>query len=351
MSNEIVLSERQQNAWLKMAAAKNQLTETLSGLELKAQGLLLPIKNSNDYAAIDAAIADYKKVHAEMIEKRKHFTTAIDSGIIQPLMAFEKRIDPKTNADLIAASTLSLSLRKIEQEKAALQNAKNAEVAAFKAFVQNEFARVVHEYRTDIRKETARYYKSCLETNNNTETELAKKLLKEIAPPKINKFNASYISKEEMTLIYAEIRKPNYEEIISDLLEEFDTMFANFESDVANAAAAIKHQQQQQKLFEMEEEKKLNEEMAINTLIASSESVIVEASKIKTYLQIVVIESESWAKSVISAFIINLPHLTKYIRVKSWSKLSIGQMADYLSKLATDEGVSFPNLQFTEICK
>ena len=63
------------------------------------------------------------------------------------------------------------------------------------------------------------------------------------------------------------------------------------------------------------------------------------------------VESEQWAKAVMAAFIVNLPNLGKWLRVKSWGNLKIGQMADYLGKLATETGVVFTGLEMEEVCK
>jgi hypothetical protein len=43
--------------------------------------------------------------------------------------------------------------------------------------------------------------------------------------------------------------------------------------------------------------------------------------------------------------------LQKYIRVKSWSKLSIGQMGEYLAKFVTETGDLINSLQFEEVQK
>ena len=144
---------------------------------------------------------------------------------------------------------------------------------------------------------------------------------------------------------------PEWISYFDELIQELHATFANFASDIANADAAIKHQQDQAKLQEIEENKKAAEDMAITTLITASETVVLDTPKIKKTVEIVVVESEQWAKAVMAAFIINLPSLAKYIRVKSWSKLSIGQMATTLGQLATETGIVYNGLSFNEIEK
>ena len=55
--------------------------------------------------------------------------------------------------------------------------------------------------------------------------------------------------------------------------------------------------------------------------------------------------------AVITNFVKNWQHVNKYVKVKSWAKLSIGQMADALSKHISETGETFANLETEEICK
>ncbi len=349
-SAPLPVSEKQAAAWLSMAEQKNKLVADLSLMELKSQSILLGVKEDDvAYEAIDAALASYRKLNSDMIEARKPFTNAIDSGIIQPLMQFEKRV--KDNPDYASLVARSLTLRKAESEGVAKVNAKNQEITRFKTHIENEFFRVAAEYRGLLRREILGQYKIALEAGLSGDTTDIKKMLKTLSIPPIVKFQTADLSNDEMLGIYTGVRKPDYLGIYNEMMKECDEVFANFESDKANAAQAIEHQEQQTKLQEIEDTKALNEEMAMNTLIATSETVVIDEPKIKRTLQVIVIESEQWAKSVIAAFIVNLPSLQKYIRVKSWSKLSIGQMATYLGQLASDEGVISDKLEYTEVCK
>jgi len=351
ISQPVEVSGPQSAAWLSMALAKNKLVNDLSKMELQSQSILLPVKSSEDYKKIDEAAAAYRKLHTDIIELRKPFTNAIDTGIVQPLMAFEKRVDPKNNEDYLLITSRSLALRKAESDKAALTNQKNAEISRFKGFVENEFFRVAAEYRALLRREILAQYRICLESGLSNDTTDIKLMMKTLPIPPINKFQTSILTKEGMFEIYTGVPKPDYIGIYNEYMIECDGVFANFESDKANAAAAIAHQEQQNKLADIEEQKALNEEMAMNTLIATSETVTIEEPKIKRTLQVVIIESEQWAKSVMAAFVVNLPNLGDYIRVKSWSKLTVGQMATALGQLATKTGVVNDKLQYKEVEK
>ena len=158
------VSEAQAAAWVGLAKSKNEIAYNLGTMELQAQAILLPIIESQDHAHIDAALAEYRKLHTAIVEARKPFTNAIDTGIVQPLMTFEKRVDPKVNSAYLDLQTRSLSLRKAEADKAALVNAKNQEAASFKAHVLNEFSRVVSQYRNQIRSVIQTMYTQSLES-------------------------------------------------------------------------------------------------------------------------------------------------------------------------------------------
>lgn len=349
------VTQQQAQAWVTLAEKKNLLTFELQKRELGAQQILLRVQREDAaYEAIDVALAEYRKAYTEMVEGRKQFTAMIDSNIVQPLMSFEKRVDPKTNEAYGILTGRSLTLRKEEKEKADLANATNQEIASFKTHVENEFIRVVTVYRYDLAKMMHEAYSTWLREGaplKDLPLQQLKQFLSEVQINPVNKFNARYLQVPQMHEIFAECRKPDYKEILDQAFADMEKLFANYESDLANAEAAIKHQQEQQALKEAEEKRKAEEEAAMTTLINNAEAVKIDEPKIKKTLQVVVVESEQWAKTVMAAFITNLPHLAKYFRVKSWSKLNVGQMANYLGQYATDSGEVFKGLQLQEVEK
>jgi hypothetical protein len=347
------VSKEQAAAWVGLAQEKNRVAFELEKSELAAQSIILRTQqNSEFHGPIDIGLAEYRKAHSSMVELRKQFTSVVDTAIIQPMMEFEKRVDPKNNEGYIKLVNRSLALRKAETDQAAIANAKNQEVASFKAFVANEFSRVATEYRAIIRREIAGHYATMLgDRVQDPALATVKDMLRGIVPPPVAKFNARYLTNQELSNIFNEIPKLDYEGYYNDLMRELDDTFANYSSDLANDAAAIECQAKQAKLQEMEEANKAKEEQALNTLIATAETVVIDEPKIKRTVQVIVIESEAWAKTVMAAFITNMPKLVKYIRVKSWSKLSIGQMATYLGQYATEEGATFQGLQLEGVEK
>lgn len=345
MSTELAVievSEKQQAAWIGLAGRKNELTNTLTADELQAQMLL----KGDTYEVIDSNLALYRKAHLEMVEKRKEYTNAIDAGIVQPLMAFEKRVDPKTNSTYISLAQKSLILRKDAETKATATNAKALETSTFKAHCQNEFFRVCAEYRAMLRGEVVKQYAFWLNEGTMCDLDQLKQTLQLVPVPAVKKYIPTALTTEDMGKIYATLTKPDYSHIHNEMIEFLDETFANFRSDLANRKQAIAHVTQEAALQTQAESTQLNEDVALNTLISTAETVIVDTPKIKRTMVIVMVESEQWAKTIMSQFITNLPSLGKYIRVKSWAKLTIGQMAEYLSKFSTDEEKELPGLTY-----
>lgn len=347
----VTLTEKQQAAWLAMASQKNKLANELQQKELKAQAILLPVATCKEYGKIDTALAEYRKAHTEIVETRKAFTNQIDAGITQPLMAYEKRIDPKVNETYLLLSNSSLQLRKEETSKATQQNLKNQAIANFKAHCANEFYKAKEDLRGKIRKEISNQYQIHLQNRISPTIEKINELLRILKPEQSAKFNTNVLTNEELAVVYDTLMKPDYEEIYTHGKDLLISTFSNFDSDLANTKAAIAHQQQAEQLAEAKAATQVAEETAINTLIAHSETVIIDTPKIKKTLVVTVVESEQWAKTIMAAFITNMHHMGKYIKVKSWSKLTIGQMAEYLGKYSTETGAQIANLNYEEVEK
>jgi len=358
MSTDVIIpetalvSQKQANAWIGLAQQKNMMAQALKNMELKAQSILL-LANTDNYKAIDDALLAYRNHHTSMIETRKPLTQAIDAGIIQPLMEFEKRVDPKLNADYQGLTERSFNIRKAELQGVQEQNKKAGEIAAFKTHVENEFHRITNDYRWLLRNEARGQYEIALRERLNPVTVDIKKMMATLAPNPPAKFQPTLLTQEEMKTIYAGIPQPNYTQIFTEEMVAMDQLFSNFDSDVANAEAAIEFQKAADENRRLADEGRLASEQSMTTMIGKAETVRIEEPKIKKNLVIEIEETEAWARAVIAAFVINMPDLIqgKYIRVKSWSNLSLGQMAEYLGKFATETGIVYKNLKLKEVEK
>jgi actin-related protein len=172
-------------------------------------------------------------------------------------------------------------------------------------------------------------------------------ILAKIELSNFQKFDINFISSQEALEIFHSIDKyePSndlayYQSLVPEKFQMYQHDFNSIEKleeEQRNRVAAA--------------EQELKADLAINTLIAQSETLIVDTPKVKREIKIVVIESEAWAMAIMTNFIKNWQYVNKYVKVKSWAKLSIGQMAEALAKHISETGETFANLETEEVCK
>lgn len=366
MNNEIVkiepVTDAQRQAWSMLPETKNKLAYDLQCMELNAQGILQKVDNPdiNDYNVIEAGLQDYRNLFNTMKETRLAFTNIITSKIVQPLMEYEKRVDYAKNAKYNDLFNKVVDLKKKAAADADTINNRNKEAAQFAAHVQNEYQRTAGMYQAFLRQEINALYQSNLANKVSWQsvqpalTQLKGHLANWQKPP-MAKFIPRFISLEQMNQIWREQRLPDWDRYLNDALSYMDQLFVNYESDLANAEAAIKHNEEQAKKASLEAEQQAKESEAMTNLVTSAEVVMVEQPKLKKTLKIVTPEDPKWndqfATNVMAAFIVNRNNLIKYLRVSSWANLKISQMVDALGKLATETGEVFNNLELEEDIK
>ena len=338
-------------AWVQLAQKKNELTQKLANSELALQKILLDC-NVNDYKTIDEALAVYRKSHTSLIETRKEFTSIIDANIVQPLMQFEKRADPKVNTLYLELTTTSLNLRQVAAKKAhefqSIENEKNM----FTNHCINEFLRIESKYIQDLNNTIDIGYAANLTLDTPTPNLIdIEGNLRAVKIDAIRKFTPGIITKEQMQELFLQLEQPKYNEILENKISMLSQIFINYATDLANAAAAIEARELEAKIAAKEIAHKLEAETAINTLISNASTPVVETPKIKVELKIEVINSPEWAQLIMTHFIANMPTLVKYVRVKTWDNLSIGQMATAIAKHATDTGETYKGILYSELCK
>lgn len=328
----------QQQGWIRLADMKATLFEELQNAELEIQGILTEINAETLKTA--------KNKMASAKEKRMSFTRLIDEKLLNPAMEYEKRMANVINA----AAVIELEQRKKAEAEAFEAQAIINEEAEFKAHLINEYHRIGAENRLNYEKAINAWYRVGLE-KGDLELSYIITILACIIEPEMNKFNRKYISEERAMEIFLTIEKYDKAQDIENAKQIAVEKYANFKNDVANSEIAIIALEQAAKQRETEITQEIAITTATNTLIAQAETVVIETPKIKRELKIVVVESEMWAISVTNNFIRLLPHLAKYLRLKSWSKLTIGQMADALAKYMTETGTTIGNLKTEEVCK
>ncbi len=355
MNNEIAivlpaaLTEPQQAAWLGMAKQKNEVVAKLATYKLQLQGILLKIKDSTLHADIDAGLAEYRKVLSEMVEYRKAFTNKVNAGIIEPLMLPEKELAVTVNADYLAVIAASLELRQAEAAKAAKANARIAEITAFKLHIDTDNERRVLVYHTMLQKEITHQYALHLKSGVKEGWDLVKSEMKKLEIPLAEKFTGNILTTEEMKDIFSQSKKVNFAAKYEEMMERFDTTFANFDSDILQAEKAIEAQEVEAAASTLQAKEDFKKTLAVSALLAKADTVQIDSPKIKTTVEVIIVQSTKWRNAVMTNFLFHQPP----VAVKKMEALTVGQMATALGKLASDSTskIDFKGLELKEFVK
>jgi hypothetical protein len=339
-----------QQGWLKLAEIRIDLFDRLRLDELACQKELNNIQEL-PLERMQANLRSAKFNLSEAKRKRLEFTRMIDDKLTQPSMEFEKRmaaaIDEASKFEL--ATRLDIESKAIEAQL--LQN----EISQFKTHIVNEWTRIAHEYRSNLQKMIDSSYINCIKANNPVSqvpqmVADLKVILSKIALGNFQKFDTRLIQDQQALEIFHSIDKYDPIGDLPYYQGQVDVIFQMYAHDLANSESLAKLKQEQQ-LRVSAAEQELAADIATNTLIAQAETLIVDTPKVKREIKIVVVESEAWAMAVMSNFMKVWQDVNYRVKVKSWAKLSIGQMAEALAKHISETGETFANLTTEEICK
>ena len=339
-----------QQGWLKLAEIRINLFEQLQNDELACQSFLKDIEKL-PLETMQANLKSAKNLLSESKRKRLDFTRMIDDKLMNPVMEFEKRMA----STIDEASKFELAKRLEIESKAKEEQLYANEISLYKAHIVNEWFRIAHEYRSNLQKMIDSSYINCLKMKVEVSkvpemiTDL-QYILEKIEVPRFIMFNRMFITDQEALDIFHSIRKYEKDDDLKFYQNLVKEKYSMYKQDFDNQDAIDKLLKEQQ-TRSLNAEQELQAEIATNTLIAQSETLIIDTPKIKREIKIIVIESEDWAKNIMTTFIKNRQYVNKYVRVKSWSKLTIGQMADALSKYISETGETFSNIKTEEICK
>lgn len=339
-----------QSGWLKLAEIKTTLFEQLQAAELEVQGKLTGLPTT--LPEMQAVIKDAKAIQADAKGKRLAFTRMLDEKLLTPSMEYEKRME----ALITEASKKELELRKAEAARAEASQAYAREEAAYKAHIVNEWFRVAAEFRAKIEHEITTTYTYMLEHKIDPEHTAAyigklSDIIRDIQLPKPLSFKRVLISDAQAREIIKTIRPYDPEPDRKAAIDSLPKRFSTYQEDLANGQAALEAVQKEAAEKEQEQAQLLAAEVATNTLIAQSEIAVVEGPKIKRELRIADDGTEAQAKAIVANFVRYWAYCNKYVKVKSWSKLSIAQMGDALAKHASETGEQIQGLEFTEVIK
>ena len=341
----------QQQGWLKLAEIKHDLFDRLRLDELACQSELKDFE-SLSLEKMQCNLRQCKHFYSEAKRKRLDFTKMLDDKLYTPSMEFEKRmasmIDDATKLELAKR----LAIESEAKEAQLLQN----EIAQFKTHIVNEWTRIAHEYRSNLQKIIDSSYINCIKARSPVEKLPAmvkdlKDIMSRFALGNFQKFTGIQLLKDEQCIeIFHSIDKYVHDGDLAYYQSLVDDKFKMYAHDFANAESLAKLEEEQ-RIRVAQAEQELKADLAMNTLIAQAETLIVDTPKVKREIKIVVVESEAWAMAVMTNFIKIWQNVNYRVKVKSWAKLSIGQMADALAKHMSDTGETFNNLQSEEVCK
>jgi hypothetical protein len=340
-----------QSGWIKLADIKTALFDELQRAELAVQDYMNSIEG-NPLDVVHNNIKSAKQVMADAKAKRLEFTRMIDEKLITPATAFEKRMAEQIEQ----ATAIELEMRKQAAENAGKQQAIAKESAALKAHIVNEWFRIAAQYRHELERVTLESYQNCLKEKHPTHSIPAmvqdmKRILNAWNLPEFQKFERKLVSDGLAKEIYDSIEKYNPADDLQTAIKNVSIIWSTYANDLANADVAIESIEKHKQIAEMAFEMDLEFETATNALIAEAETMIVETPKVKKEIKIKVDETEQWAKTIVSNFVRLWPYVNQYVRVKSWTKLTIGQMADALAKHINESGNVIPGIETIEVCK
>ena len=350
-TQSLVVTEQQTAAWVALATKKNEVVASLTTSELELQQILLAA-DQTDYTKIDSSLAVYRKKLNELIESRKEFTSVINSKLIEPLMAFEKRADYKVNETYLKLNATALQLKKEDEAKKLQAQAIERERSAYTAHIVNQIAMIESTYRSDLKSCVEMIYAEMLQHKspkpNYDNIQLS---LRAVAKVSGAKMQTQHLSVDEKAAIYTAVKKPDYDAILAQFVETLPDYFINYDSDLSNAKQAIVNREIEAKLRKQKEDKQLAANAAVNNLIAQAAVPVVDMPKIKREMVIEKENSAFWAQAIIGTFLANMPTLQSYCRVKEWANLSIGQMADAIAKHGTETGEQFKGITYKTVEK
>jgi len=341
-----------QQGWLRLADIRNTLFNELQSAELQVQQLTTSGTASSNFEEVKKTLISAKRVIAEAKEKRLAFCRMIDEKLLTPAMQYEKRAAEKIKE----LAEHELNLRKEEEENAKKANDIIQEEAEFKAFFLNEGYRIAAEFRGRLAKFVNEAYELALKTQMQVKDIPAHilqyiEIFKGEKPLPYNKFERRFLSSERAMELFNTVPKFQHEAAINEAISDLHKRFETYELDLANAEAAIAAAKKEAEQKEAEQAKNLAEETAVNNLMAKAEAATIDAPKIKRELKIEFENTQAFAAGIIANFLKNMAYCMEYIQVKNYDKLTVGQMANALSKLATETGEKIDNVKYVEVCK
>lgn len=333
--------------WLTMASVKKTVFDQLQKDELAIQEKLNSIAipgNPNmtaealnaELKKIQETIAAGKSIYAESKAMRINFTNEIDERLIKAAMAFEKRSEILINE----ATAKELEFRKVVVAKNSEGEAKQTELNQLEAHIKNEWYRIAAKYRADLDEIITVGYTDALKQKQSPDTigeymEVVKQVLTQTELDGFIVFKRTLVDDAEAGKLFAGIPQYDPAADLQAAYVKLNEAFSMYAEDLKNSEAAIKEQEAALQERQQEAAQDVEITTATNNLTAHAGGLSFSGGPaIKNKVEVLEENNETWALAVLNAFIKNWKECREFLGVRTWSKLTIGQMAVALGKLA-----------------
>jgi hypothetical protein len=165
------------------------------------------------------------------------------------------------------------------------------------------------------------------------------------------RFPLNAVTEQQAHEIFMDFEKYDGTQDLENAIYSINDVFKTYQLDLQNAEMAILANQQKQIEIDKSRLEQQTFEKLSNELIDDANSVKLEMPKFKNEIRIVNDNTETWALNIITHFMKNYQFISKYIKVKSWDKLTLGQMSTALAKHIQETGEQIPSFKIEEICK
>ena len=350
MQNEIAKytpTQQQIQGWINLAAAKNKLVDDLTRLQLAAQGVILKPAGSitereqqlKDYRAAYKAIQD-ARLGSDVVKRLNE--------LLESFMQYEKAQDPKSNEQYKSLEQELLNLKKEEQAKAEQAQAKNREMAAYRAHIETSITNMITGFKAAAWREIGVMHEQALQTGDMALEAATIATINSMQLPTPVKYTRVLVSDAEAAEIASKFPRPDISKLREEMVAECRKMFINLESDIAakmNTGAAIAEQQAQAVEKEAEQ---TNFIAAISAEVEVPE-IVPEGKQLKKKLAITIEETPEFMIAVLTQFL-KIPNATTLLRTRSkFSSTTVAQMAGAIEKYCNDKQITaLPGLKITE---
>lgn len=344
-----------QQGWIVLGHKKKVCFDELTRMELEIQGIIAGVTEEKDLAKVQEKLNLAKTKTAELKDCRLQFTGMLNDRLIIPAMEFEKRAAASLDPVVAHELALRLDANKKANEAAALQR----EISNFQAHIKNEFYRIATEYRNMLEQQIQTTYVGALQTKMPVDhipqyIKDIQFILPTLKTPPFVKFVRTLITDEKAKEIFAAIEPYKPQQVLDAAIKRVEEVYSMYKHDYENAEAAAKAAEDALAKKISDSNEALALETSTNKLLAQAtpaEPLVLTGGKttVKSKLVIVTENTEAWAIAVIANTVKNWNRVKTTFKVKTWEKLSLGQMADALGKIATEnQGEKFEGLTLKE---